>query len=178
MLDVKYYIYSLLMYLLICISPVILYIKFKEKANVLAYLKLTGNSRKGVIVGSVISIIFVVLIIIKNTIIGFDKFNTNLGLLWISGLLVGFFEEIPFRGFLLQKLWNHMNFWKANLLTTIIFVSFHIPVWMSSNTPLLKAAVSIGAVSLALGYLFKEYKSLWIPIICHSIYNLCIWMGL
>jgi membrane protease YdiL (CAAX protease family) len=33
-------------------------------------------------------------------------------------------------------------------------------------------------VSLALGYLFKEYKSLWIPIICHSVFNLSIWIGL
>jgi len=178
MLSINSFICSILIYLLLYIIPVILYLKLKDKVNPLIYLKIIGNSKQGILVAIIVSSIFIILLVTKNSIMGFSKFNLNLGILWISALLVGFFEEIPFRGFLLQKLWNKMKFWKANLLTTIIFVSFHIPIWIYSSTDIISAAIKISMVSLALGYLFKEYKSLWIPIICHSVFNLCIWMGL
>lgn len=178
MFSINSFICSILIYLLLYIIPVILYLKLKDKVNPLIYLKIIGNSKQGILVAIIVSSIFIILLVTKNSIMGFSKFNLNLGILWISALLVGFFEEIPFRGFLLQKLWNKMKFWKANLLTTIIFVSFHIPIWIYSSTDIISAAIKISMVSLALGYLFKEYKSLWIPIICHSVFNLCIWMGL
>jgi membrane protease YdiL (CAAX protease family) len=71
-----------------------------------------------------------------------------------------------------------MKFWKANLVTTIICILCHIPTWIYKNSDMLKSVVNIAMVSLAFGYLFKEYKSLWITIICHSVFNLSIWMGL
>lgn len=176
--SINSFIWSMLVYLFLYIIPVILYLKLKDKVNPLVYLKIIGNSKQGILIAIMVSSIFIILLITKNSIVGFTKFNLNLGLLWVSALLVGFFEEIPFRGFLLQKLCNKMKFWKANLLTTLIFVSFHLPVWINSETDIISAAIKISMVSLALGYLFKEYKSLWIPIICHSVFNLCIWMGL
>ena len=176
--SINSFICSFFIYLFVYIIPVILYLKLKDKVNPLVYLKIKGNSKQGILIAIMVSSIFIVLLITKNAIAGFPKFNLNLGMLWLSALLVGFFEEIPFRGFLLQKLWSKMKFWKANLLTTIIFVSFHLPVWINSDTDIMSAAIKISMVSLALGYLFKEYKSLWIPIICHSVFNLCIWMGL
>ena len=178
MISINSFIGSILIYLFLYIVPVILYLKLKDKVNPLIYLRIVGNSKQGIFIAIMVSSIFIILLITKNAIINFPKFNLNLGKLWVSALLVGFFEEIPFRGFLLQKLWDKMKFWKANLLTTIIFVSFHIPTWISSNTDIMSAAIKISMVSLALGYLFKEYKSLWIPIICHSVFNLCIWVGL
>jgi membrane protease YdiL (CAAX protease family) len=178
MTSVNSFIGSSLMYLFLYITPVILYLKLKDKVNPLVYLKIIGNSKQGILISIMVSFIFIVLLITKNAIVGFSKFNLNLGILWLSALLVGFFEEIPFRGFLLQKLWNKMKFWQANLLTTLIFVSFHLPIWINSDTDIISASIKISMVSLALGYLFKEYKSLWIPIICHSVFNLCIWLGL
>jgi len=176
--SISYYIWNLLINFFLFVIPVILYLKLKDKVNPLVYLKIRGNSKQGILIAIIVSSILIILLITKNAITRFDSFHLNLGLLWISALLVGFLEEIPFRGFLLQKLSNHMKFWKANLLTTVIFISFHIPTWINSNTDIIRAAISISMVSLALGYLFKEYKSLWIPIICHSVFNLCIWMGL
>ena len=176
--SISYYIWNLLINFFLFVIPVILYLKLKDKVNPLVYLKIRGNSKQGILIAIIVSSILIILLITKNAITRFDSFHLNLGLLWISALLVGFLEEIPFRGFLLQKLSNHMKFWKANLLTTVIFISFHIPTWINSNTDVIRAAISISMVSLALGYLFKEYKSLWIPIICHSVFNLCIWMGL
>jgi membrane protease YdiL (CAAX protease family) len=44
---------------------------------------------------------------------------------------VGFFEEIPFRGYILMKLATRMNFWLANMLTSLLFVGGHRPGWLS-----------------------------------------------
>ncbi|OOM79586.1 CAAX amino terminal protease self- immunity [Clostridium puniceum] len=176
--SISSFIWGILINLFLFVIPVILYLKLKDKVNPLVYLKIRGNSKQGILIAIIVSSTFIILLITKNAITGFNSFHLNLGVLWISGLLAGFVEEIPFRGFILQKLWNHMKFWKANLLTTIIFVLSHMPVWINSNTDIIRSAINISMVSLALGYLFKEYKSLWIPIICHSVFNLCIWMGL
>jgi len=178
MVSLNSFVWSVLIYLGLVIIPIFLYLKLKNKINPLVYLKIIGNSKQGIIIAIIVSSIFIILLITKNAINRFNSIHFNLGLLWISGLLVGFFEEIPFRGFILQKLCNYMKFWKANLLTTLIFVSFHIPTWINSNTHILSSAINISMVSLVLGYLFKEYKSLWIPIICHSVFNLSIWIGL
>lgn len=179
MYNISELIIGVLAYLILFIIPIFFYLKFKNKVNPLIYLKLLGNSKQGILIGIIISSIFIILLFYKNGNNTFILNKLDIGTLWISGLLVGFFEEIPFRGFLLQKLSDNMKFWKANILTTLIFALFHIPTWLINfNGDIIQSAVNISIVSLALGYLFKEYNSLWIPIICHSVFNLCIWMKL
>lgn len=168
----------LTIYLLFFITPVILYLKLKDKVNPLEFLKLNNNIKEGILKGLYINILFIIVLIIKRLIFGGTPINLNIGILWLSGSLVGIFEEIPFRGFVFQKLLNHMNFILANLLTTVLFVSIHIPLWLLSDVSILNSIKSVFIVSLVLGYLFKEYKSLWIPILCHSVFNICIWIGL
>ena len=170
--------FGLLLYLLIFIIPVILYLKLRDKVNPLEYLKLKHNALRGIFTGLSISTIFIILLIVKNTLIKDKSINLDIGILWISGLLVGMLEEVPFRGFLLQKLMKNLGFWMANLLTTALFTIVHIPVWLSSSTNLIGSAITVSLVSLILGYLFKEHDSLWVPIVCHSIFNLSTWIGL
>lgn len=172
------FIYSFLLYIFIFILPITFYIKCKEKVSVLTYLKLKNNPLKQCFNGFLISLLFIILLIIKNMALGWKPLNFNLGILWISGLMVGILEEIPFRGFVLQKLLPRISFWSANLLTTITFITIHIPIWTYSNANLLSSVKSALIFSLVLGYLFKEYDSLWVPITCHSIFNLSIWIGL
>lgn len=174
----KTFILSLLIYLLLLIIPVMLLLKLKDKVKPLDFLKLTVNVWKGVINGVVIGILFVVVLLIKKAILGGGKINLNIGILWVSGFLVGILEEIPFRGYILQKLNKKMNFWSADIVTSIIFVSMHIPIWIISGMNIYSSAVSVFFVSIILGYLFEENESLWVPIICHSVFNLCIWTGL
>ena len=169
--------WSLFINLILFVIPVIVYLKLKDKVNPLTYLKIVGNFKKGIAIGGGVSAAFIILLVTKNSMTQVRQINLDLGLLWISALLVGFIEEIPFRGFLLQKLSSKMKFWKANILTTVIFILFHIPTWIYTNTDMLKSVVNVAMVSLVLGYLFKEYKSLWIAIICHFLFNLSIWIG-
>jgi membrane protease YdiL (CAAX protease family) len=174
----KYFILGLLIYVVIVILPIFIYIYKVEKINPFEYLKLTKKPLKGIFVGATVSMMLVLLLVLKNIIIGSFHINLNIGILWLAGILVGFLEEIPIRGFLLQKLASKMNFWAANIISTFIFVSLHIPTWVNSNTNIIQASMTTAMVSLAFGYLLKEYKSLWTTIICHSVFNLCIWIGL
>ena len=81
---------------------------------------------------------------------------------------VGFFEEIPFRGYVLQKLATRMNFWFANLLTSLLFVGVHLPGWLSLHLFDWPLAAIIFAFSFAMGVLFKMTRSLWSCIIAHD----------
>lgn len=167
-----------LIYLVIFILPIFIYLRVKLKVKPLTYLRLKGNVRKGILSGVLVSILFIILLIVKNAIVGWKSINFNIGLLWISVIFVGIFEEIPFRGFLLQQLRKYMSFWSANIITSIVFVIFHFPTWIISHVNIVSASIPILMGSLAFGYLFEEYKSLWSPIICHSVFDLCTWIGL
>ena len=154
------------------IAPVIIYLKFKNKVNPFEFLRLNNNIFKNLLKGILFSTVFIILLVIRNKFTGRRTVNFNIGILWFSALLVGFFEEIPFRGFILQMIWTRVSFWTANGITTIIFVVIHVPLWLLSGINVGTSALTISISSLVLGYLFKEYKSLWIPIICHSIFIL------
>lgn len=169
---------SLSIYLFLDILPVVSYLKFHDKVNPIQFLKLNKDIKKNILKGFLISTIFITALIVKNIVFGWKAISFNIGIFWISGLMVGLLEEIPFRGFILQKLQLRMNFTFANISTTVLFILIHIPVWLFNNVNIIDSIKSAFLVSLVLGYLFKEYESLWIPIICHSIFNICIWIGL
>ena len=38
-------------------------------------------------------------------------------------------EEVYFRGFLLNKLWQAVGFWRANLGSSLLFGLIHVPGW-------------------------------------------------
>ncbi|WP_406770891.1 CPBP family intramembrane glutamic endopeptidase [Candidatus Clostridium stratigraminis] len=118
------------------------------------------------------------MLIVKNELTDRRPINLSIGIMWVSVFLVGIFEEVPFRGFLLQKLCKKLNFIQANIITTLLFVLIHIPEWIYSGADIIKSSFTVSIVSLVLGYLFKEYDSLWIPIVCHSIFNFTTWIGL
>lgn len=169
---------GLLLYVLLFNLPVFIYLIKVEKINPLKYLKLTENPLRGILVGIIVSSLLILLLLTKNIVKGTLNVNFNIGILWVTGIMVGFLEEIPIRGFLLQKLAYKMNFWLANILTSCVFVSLHIPTWLNSNANIIQSSITTAMVSLVFGYLFREYKSLWTTIICHSVFNLCIWIGL
>lgn len=70
------------------------------------------------------------------------------------------------------------NFIKANLITTVLFAIAHMPIWFLSGVNMLDSLTSLLFMSFVLGYLFIESDSLWVPIICHSIFDLSIWIGI
>lgn len=95
---------------------------------------------------------------------------------WVSGvLLVGFTEEVVFRGYLLQKLAERLSFGRANLLTSVLFCLVHVPRWIrdgrSVGLGLAAAALFLVAFALLLGWVLRRSGSLWACILAHSIVN-------
>jgi membrane protease YdiL (CAAX protease family) len=44
---------------------------------------------------------------------------------FLASLLIGLFEEVLFRGYLLQALWRGLGFWPAAVVTSLIFGGLH-----------------------------------------------------
>lgn len=164
------------LYFFLFLLPIFLYLKLKSKVNPLTYLKLNNKPLKGITIGVFLSITYIIILTIRNYILGEKSVSWNIGVLWFSIITVGFLEEIPFRGFILQNLESKISFWTANILTTLLFVVMHYSTWISSND--FFSCFSIAFMSLLFGYIYKESDSLWVPIICHSVYNMTIWVGM
>jgi membrane protease YdiL (CAAX protease family) len=92
------------------------------------------------------------------------NWNSMLG----TSFFIGFVEEIPYRGFMLQKFAERMNFWLATLITSLLFVSIHLPGWIALHMLKAGAVVSIFVFGVVMAIAFKYSKSLWAPIITHS----------
>jgi hypothetical protein len=139
-----------------------------------------GNSKNGIRWAVISSLIFIAYQFIGKIVISepikFDIFfDTDK---WVKGvILVGFTEEILFRGFFLQGIASYTRFGFANIITAILFLLIHFPGWLALNALptgiFLKIALFsfIFIFSIVQGYVFKKTESLWVCIVIHSINN-------
>jgi membrane protease YdiL (CAAX protease family) len=95
--------------------------------------------------------------------------NSALG----TSLLVGVFEEIPFRGFVLQKLQERFGFVKAAAISSALFVGAHVPGWILLGSLRADRAMFIFAFGAAMATILRYSQSLWAPIVSHSL-NDCL----
>ena len=165
--------------IVIWVIPVMVIVKMVEKDNPLSYLGLRYNFKKGLKWVGWVSFIFIFYLIFNLTVLKND-INIQIGFnKWLNTiLLVGITEEIVFRGFLLRKLMDAFKFWIANVLTALLFVSIHFPIWFYRG--LFEFPYILGSILTALvlgiifGFIYKKSNSLWSVIIIHSLYNLLV----
>ncbi len=144
--------------LLFWILPALLYIAAFYTGNVLSYLRLTSNIKKGIIwgvVGSLPCCIRVLpLLIAKHTLHFAHSFDDWLNVV----LLVGLIEEIVFRGFLfqhVQSLFNGIGVgvgaqWDQPLLPIVLKdESVDLSSWMPSRRMFWASTVSTCVFALA-----------------------------
>jgi membrane protease YdiL (CAAX protease family) len=164
---------------LIWIIPVFVYLKYVDSINSLEFLKLKCNIKNGVKWGILLGFAFILIELAKYYLTG-KTINFFMDVYyWIGGILVGFFEEIPFRGFLQQKIESLTNFWAANIITNIIFMLHHFPKWIYTRYELiLMNSIFVVFLGLVFGFVFKKTKSLWSVVIFHSLADLILFMGL
>jgi len=107
--------------LLVWVLPVFLYLRFIDHVDPLNYLKLIQNWKQGLLIGLGLS-----LIIFFGNLLRYGvphparplfTWNSFLS----SSVLIGFIEEIPYRGFILQKFEQRGGFWMANPITSLLF---------------------------------------------------------
>ncbi|MBN2100459.1 CPBP family intramembrane metalloprotease [Candidatus Dojkabacteria bacterium] len=151
-----------------------IYFRYVYKEKILDLLKFKEN-RKGILYAVALGVALLVLNMIYNIILTNSMLNFNLnfrGLLSVA-IAAPLIEEVVFRGLILRKLGDNMNFFYANLITSILFVGIHFPGWLIWGDGIsLEAAGSIFLVSLIWGYLYRKTESMWSPIVAHSLNNI------
>jgi membrane protease YdiL (CAAX protease family) len=150
------------------IAPVLLYLRYVDRVNPFEYLRMTRHVRRGVIVALVLTVVNVV-----GTLARFGPPHLSLQrVTWNSvfgtSLLIGLIEEIPYRGFMLRKFSERMNFWLANLITSLLFLAIHLPGWIALHTLNIGAAASVFVLGAVFAIAVKYSDSLWSSILAHS----------
>ena len=155
--------------LLIWVLPVFLYLRWVGGVDPLIYLKLRKQWQRGVVIGLLVTLVNFLLSLLR---FGWPQpaFHT---LTWNHFLstffLTGFVEEIPYRGFILQKLQERFNFWNANLLTALVFVAIHLPGWISLHLLRVETVLFVFVFGLVMAIIFRYAQSLWSVIVAHSL---------
>jgi membrane protease YdiL (CAAX protease family) len=157
--------------LLVWVVPVLLYLRFVDHENPIAYLKLTKNWQKGMGIG--------ILVTVVNLLGSWLRFGTPQpsanSVTWSSmfstSWLIGFIEEVPFRGFILQKLEERIGHALAVMMSSMLFLAIHLPGWISLNTLRPENAITIFIIGVVLAVIFKYSCSLWSAIIVHTSNN-------
>jgi membrane protease YdiL (CAAX protease family) len=168
--------------LLIWVVPVVAYLAIVDRAAPLRFLYLnTPVNRKGLLSGSTVVVGCFVLGLLLDYGLAGEKQLSIVTQPWpwyaiFLGLpITPMSEEILFRGFVLRKGQEFMEFWPANLLTSLLFVATHWPYWVYSrgwHVGLLTLSVRIFAIGTLLGYLVRRTNSLWPSIVTHLLNNL------
>lgn len=163
--------------ILLWVVPVFLYLKYVNKSDVLAYLRLKQHVGRGILWGLFGSLLPLASLW-SAVFIHRQMIHLNLGLdNWLNVvLLVGILEEIPFRGLFFQKMQELLGFWPAALLSSLLFVLIHLPIWLAAGdmTPdrMLSSALYIFILGFLWCYLLYLSRSLWSCIIMHSVNDL------
>jgi membrane protease YdiL (CAAX protease family) len=153
---------------LVWVVPVLLYLQYVDGVEPLAYLKLTQRVRRGLVVAIALTALNLLGTIVRvglpHPTLERVTWNSILG----TSILVGFIEEIPYRGFILQKLSERVDFWLANLMTSLLFLAIHLPGWMALHLLRADTAATVFIFGIVMAIVFKYADSLWAPIVTHS----------
>ena len=97
----------------------------------------------------------------------------------VTAATVDIFEESVFRGWFLNALSTFVSERKANLISSALFVLIHYPGWIYAEYELTTIAVtslSVYALGLMFGWVFRKNRSIWTGAILHSAWDLITWV--
>ena len=155
--------------LLIWVLPVVLYLRYIDKVQVVEYLQLKQHWRRGVILGLALSVINFLGTMARIGPPVWSSAHVSWNSILGTSMLVGVFEEIPFRGFMLRKLQERFGFVTALVISSMLFVGVHLPGWIMLGTLTAYNIVFVFVFGAAMAILFRYSQSLWAPIITHSL---------
>jgi len=67
-----------------------------------------------------------------------------------------------FRGFVLNRLNESLNFWAANVLSAFLFMLTHVPYWVSKHGfsgPVIKDMINVFLLGCLFGWVMKKTNS-------------------
>ena len=171
-------IYWIALKLIVWILPAIVAIRVLERAPVAEFMDLR-NPRRGLLWGCGVGAALVAVTFLGKTLpAGTALHAPQLGLVFINAVIVApLVEELTLRGFVLKRLeLNGHSFWRANALSTIVFVAMHLPGWyfqgrVTTLGGFVQRAAPIAALSLLFAWTKKRPGSLYASIVLHAINN-------
>ena len=155
--------------LLIWVLPVFLFLRYIDHVNVLEYLQLKQYWKRGVIVGVTASVINFLGTLVRIGQPDWGSAHVTWNSVVGTSILVGVFEEVPFRGFVLQKLQERFDFVTSTVISSILFVGAHLPGWIMLGSLTAAKVFYIFVFGAVMAIIFRYSKSLWAPIITHSL---------
>ena len=154
---------------LVWVLPVFVYLRWVERVRPSTYLKLRKHWLRGLLVGLGFSGLNFLIYLAQH---GLPRLGDR-GLGWNSilstSLLIGFVEELPYRGLIFQKLNECWSFPAAALLSSLLFLTIHLPGWLSLHIYRTQIAIFVFVFGLLMAILFRCANSLWAPIVSHSL---------
>ncbi|MFZ2025626.1 MAG: CPBP family intramembrane glutamic endopeptidase [Microgenomates group bacterium] len=172
---------------LVFVVPVFLYVLKKERSRLISIGLTKKNLSKNLLFGMGMGIIFFLegigVNIATNGTLKIQQLSTvagySVGLLTLLSLATAFSEEVLSRGFLFSRLYAQTKrLWYSILLSTAMFVAFHIPILVTSlkfqgPTLILFVATSV-VLAIVNSIIFVQSKSLVTPILIHFFWNMTV----
>jgi hypothetical protein len=162
----------------IFVGPVLVYLRYVERASILAFLKMNKPRENTSWVLLAAGALFVGWYLLLDGVIGDGRIGgTGFALVLLTVLSpTTLVEEIYFRGFLLSKFWQVTGFWQANLASSSLFTLIHFPGWYALgnfSSPLVIAdALGILVFGTIFGWAMTRTGSLWPAYALHALNNL------
>ena len=154
--------------LLLWVVPVVLYLSLVDHVDPVEYLRLSTLRGRGVAVAIVVTVLnfagSVARFGVPHPTLQSLTWNSVLG----TSLMVGVIEEIPYRGFMLRKFTERIGRWPATLITSLLFVSIHVPGWIALHVLSVDRIVMIFVFGVTMSLIVMYSRSLWAAIIAHS----------
>jgi len=154
---------------LIWVLPVFWYLRHVDRVNATEYLRLRQHWGLGLAFGLVLSAVNFAAALVRTGPSTWRGPYVTWNSIVNTAILIGFFEEVPFRGFILQKLTERFGFWRSVVMSSVLFVTAHIPGWIRLGTLTAYNAVFVFVFGVIMALVFRYSKSLWGPIVAHSL---------
>ena len=154
---------------LIMVLPVFVYLRYVDGVKPIVYLKLTQHWRRGLLVALVFSILNLLLTLTQRGLPHLHQSAFTWNSVLSTSLLVGFVEEIPYRGFIFQRLNEWFSFPAASLISSLLFLLVHLPGWLSLHLFKTQVAIFVFIFGVLMTVLLRYARSLWAPIVSHSL---------
>jgi membrane protease YdiL (CAAX protease family) len=155
--------------ILLWVLPVFIYLRYVDQVKPSFYLKLRQHWRRGLLVALAFSTLNLLAALVQHGLPHLRPATITWNTILSTSLLIGFVEEIPYRGFIFQKLNEWFSFPTASLISSLLFLAIHLPGWLSLHLFTIRNAVFVFVFGLLMTLLLHFSKSLWAPIVSHSL---------
>ena len=163
----------------ILVGPVFLYLRYVEKTPALTFLRISTPHESFAWVIPLAGTLCVVWYALLDRIVGDGMLAGVAPAVVLFTILspATLVEEVFFRGFLLNKFWQTMGFWRANLASSSLFALIHFPGWFALGKAMpivVTDALGLLVFGIIFGWAMKKTGSLWTAYILHALNNLLV----